>query len=77
VSVSPCPWVLVRALGPDLVKQRAEEGDRAAQFSVACSFIGDASGALGYHPAAGTSPSMDVGLHLALCTLQIPVAHQI
>ena len=63
--------LLFRALGAELVKQRAGEGDREAQWSLGCELMREAgTGVMG---AAGRSPKADVGL--ALRTAQFPVAH--
>jgi hypothetical protein len=67
------PLVLFRALGPEIVKKRAAEGDREAQFSEGYRLL-SAAGVAGMPPGVARSPQEDVGL--ALCTAQFPVAHQ-
>ena len=68
------PSALFRALGANIVKQRASAGDREAQFSQGFKLVSDADGAAGATAlgAAGKSLSADVGL--TLCTAH-PVAH--
>jgi len=63
------PGALIRALGGEIVRQRAAEGDREAQFSLG----------LGLLKAAGTfqgSPKAEVGLALRT-TGVFPVANKI
>ena len=67
------PWVLVRALGAGILKHRAGEGDREAQYSQGYSLMSDAGVPGTPLGAAGRSPKADVGL--ALCTALFPVAH--
>jgi hypothetical protein len=64
------PWVLLRALGAEIVRQRAREGDREAQWSRGHWLMCEAAG--GGHlnvgeriGAAGRSPKADVGLALS------------
>ena len=70
------PFVLTSEFGIQVVRQKADEGDRAAQYSAGCCILIDelagADGA-GLSGAAGRSPQVEVGL--ALCTF--PVAHQV
>jgi len=64
---------LFRALGPEMVKRRAAEGDMEAQFSLGYRLMAEAEGSaeapLG---TAATSPKSDVGLTPR--TAQFPVA---
>ena len=68
------PWLLLDALGDEIVKQRAGAGDREAQFSLGYQLVNDADSAAGatIMGAGGRSPSADVGF--ALCTAH-PVTH--
>jgi hypothetical protein len=69
------PDLLVRALGGELVKERAGEGDMEAQWSWGCRLLGELAGAAGtLSAAAGRSPQADVGF--ALCNARFPFAHQ-
>ena len=69
------PVVLVRALGAELVKQRAGAGDREAQFSLGYGLVTAADGAAGTKlGAGGRSPKAEAGL--ALGTARFPVSHQ-
>ena len=64
MSTWPAPWVLFRALGAEIVKQKADEGDRAAQYTHGCRLIREVAGADGasLSGAAGRSPQVEVGL---------------
>ena len=55
--------LLHQALGPDLLKQRATEGDPAAQYSQGHKLMGEAGMAAGERVlgAGGRSPKADVG----------------
>ena len=55
------------------MKQRADEGDRDAQYSQGCELMGAAGGYTGVMGAAGRSPKANVGLAL-YHTTQFPVA---
>ena len=69
--------VLLRALGADAVKQLAEEGNRAAQFSQGYKLMSEAESDAGFAGglgASGRSPKADVGLSLYIDTF--PAAHQ-
>ena len=64
ISAWPDPSALFHALGADVVKQKADEGDRAAQFSLGYCLIGevlcvDGAGLLG---AASRTTQVEVGL---------------
>jgi len=65
------PGILFRSLGANVVKQRAGEGDREAQWSLGGLLLmeadGDSGAPLG---TAGRSPKTDVGLHCALHSFQ-------
>jgi hypothetical protein len=71
---APDPAVLFRALGPEILKQRAAEGDREAQFTLGCRLVSEADGLAGPLGTAGRSQQADVGF--ALCTAHVPVAHK-
>ena len=60
------PRVLVRALGAEIVRQRAGAGDREAQWSQGYKLVREAGVPGTPLGAAGRSPKADVGLHLAL-----------
>jgi hypothetical protein len=65
------PYVLIRALGADVVKHRAGAGDRGAQYSQGYKLVREADGGAGPRlGAGGRSPKADVGF--ALCTAQFP-----
>ena len=65
------PWVLVRAVGAEIVRQRARAGDREAQFSQGYKLVSDADEGVGTMLGeGGRSPKADVGF--ALCTAQFP-----
>jgi len=69
------PYALFRAIGADIVKERARAGDREAQWSLGFQLTSEAIGAAGTPPgAASTSPHADVGF--ALRTGLFQVAHQ-
>ena len=57
------PFVLFNALGAEIVKQRAGEGDREAQRSLGYRLVSEADGGAGTPPlgTAGRSPKADVG----------------
>jgi len=76
ISAWPDPSALCEALGVVVVRQRAAEGDREAQFSLGYVLVDEADEDAGatHLGASGRSPKADVGL--ALCTAQFPVAHQ-
>jgi hypothetical protein len=64
--VSPCPTVLLVALGSEILKQKADAGDRAAQFSQGMRLmveagVFDAGGV----SATGRHPTAQVGWHVA------------
>jgi len=70
------PWVLVRALGDEIVKKRAGEGDRDAQWSLGYRLMSEADGGAAGTPlgTGGRSPTTDVGLtHF---TALFPNAHK-
>jgi TPR repeat protein len=58
------PYVLLRALDPQIVKQRAAAGDRDAQYSLGCVLVGEAGGVGVSLGAGGRSPKSDEGLAL-------------
>jgi hypothetical protein len=62
------PTVLFRAVGGELVKQRAGAGDREAQYSLGYRLVKEADRVAGATNlgAPGRSPILDVGF--ALCT---------
>ena len=70
----PDPSALIRALGAEVVKQRAAKGEGEAQFSQGCMLVSRADGNAGLPGASGRSPMADVGL--ALPTYVFRVAHQ-
>ena len=74
ISAWPDPSALLDALGDEVVKLRAGEGDREAQWSLGYSLMSEAGVAGTPLGAAGRSPKADVGM--ARCTAQSPVAHQ-
>jgi len=77
ISARPYPEVLFRALGTEIVKQKAGEGDREAQWSLGFWLVMEADGGAGMGTPLGTarrSPKADVGF--ALCTARFPVAHK-
>jgi len=55
------PGVLLETLGIDVLKRRAEAGDREAQFSWGCAVLSAANGGAGTM-GARRSPAADVGL---------------
>jgi hypothetical protein len=59
--------VLFRALGAEVVEQKARQGDMEAQFSQGCRLL--VSDGAGSSDAAGTSPKVEVGLARA-CTFR-------
>ena len=67
ISAWPNPSVLVEALGAEVVKQRAAEGEGEAQFSQGFMLVSEADGDVGLLlGVSGRSPMADVGF--ALCT---------
>ena len=70
------PWLLLDALGDEIVKQRAGASDREAQWSLGFQLVREADRAAGATNlgAAGRSPKADVGLHFA--PHSFPVSHQ-
>jgi len=59
------PWVLVRALGAEVVKRRAGEGERDAQFSLGYRLLLEEGGSTESAPSAGDrSTKAYVGLAL-------------
>ena len=80
----PDPSALFEALGTEVVKRKAGEGDREAQWSLGYRLVRDAAGGRLVREAAGgagmplgaggRSPKAEVGL--ALCTDSFPFAHQ-
>jgi hypothetical protein len=69
------PNLLARALGWNILKQRAGAGDREPQWSLGFQLLSAADGVAGTPlGAAGRSPEADVGL--ALYTAQFPVARK-
>ena len=59
------PLLLLRALGAEVVKQRAGEGDMEAQWSRGYRLVSEAEGAVGTPlGTAGRSPKADVGCAL-------------
>ena len=78
MSAWPYPSALFAALGPQVVKRKADAGDREAQFSLGYGLLNEADGDGGEGElkplgAGGRSPVADVGF--ALCAEQFPVAH--
>jgi len=55
---------LFRALGADVVKQTADAGDRAAQYSQGCGLMSEVTGSdgAGLSGPEGRSPQAEVGL---------------
>jgi hypothetical protein len=78
MSVRPDPWALFEAVDIEVVKQRAVEGDREAQFSHGYLLVMAAGGPAGDDiEEVGTvdrQPKLEVGL--ALGTARFPVDHQ-
>ena len=70
----PDPSALIRALGVEVVKQRAANGEGGAQFSLGYLLVREADGNVGFMGASGSSPVADVGL--ALSTYMFRVAHR-
>ena len=66
------PYVLIDAIGAEILKQKADEGDRAAQFSLGVKLMSEEAegGAVTLRDAAGKA---EVGL--ALCTDTTRHAH--
>jgi hypothetical protein len=66
----PGPSALLRALGAQVVEQKAIEGDMEAQFSQGGWMVNAVAGAggAGLSGAAGSSPQVEVGL--AVCTFR-------
>ena len=69
------PGVLLETLGIDVLKRRAEAGDREAQFSQGCLLMNEAGVPGTPLGAGGRSPKADVGF-VELCTDQFPVDHK-
>jgi hypothetical protein len=71
--------VLLEALGSEVVRQLAGEGNRTAQFSLGYKLMSEAefdAGATGGLGASGRSPKADVGLSMPLYIDTFPAAHQ-
>ena len=69
------PWLLLNALGVEILKLRVAEGDREAQWTQGCLLRVPAGGGAGMaQGASGRSTQADAGL--ARCTAQFPVAHK-
>ena len=63
ISAWPNPSALIEALGAEVVKQKAAQGDGEAQFSQGCLLVSRADGNVGdLLGASGRSPVADVGL---------------
>ena len=61
------PWLLLDALGDDVVKRMVRAGDREAQWSLGYQLVSEADGPTATNlGAGGRSPKADVGLHLHL-----------
>ena len=74
ISAWPYPSALFEALGAEVVKQRAANGEGEAQFTQGCMLVSRADGGDGSPlGSSGRSPQADVGLEL--CTALISVAH--
>jgi TPR repeat protein len=58
------PTVLLRALDPQMVKQRADAGDRDAQYSLGYALVGKAGGVGKPLSTGGRSPQSDEGVAL-------------
>jgi hypothetical protein len=73
------PYVLHGALGVEILKQRADAGDREAQWSLGFWLVADsdvAAGVMTTVGASGRSPKADVGFAVfALAPHSFPVAH--
>jgi len=68
------PSVLIREVGAEILKRRAGEGDREAQWSLGYRLVSEADGPAGIEPGAGgRSPKADVGV----CTLHRTVSRSI
>ena len=70
------PSVLFRAVGPEILKRRARDGDREAQWTLGMWSVREADGGAREGLALGTggrSPKAEAGL--ALRTARFPVAH--
>jgi len=76
MSAWPDPSALIRALGAEVVKQRAATGDGEAQFSQGCRLVSASDGNGSLKGASGRSPKADVGLALVTALQSFPVAHQ-
>ena len=70
----PDPSVLLRALGAEIVQQRAANGEGEAQFSQGCLLVSEADGNAGSFGLGGRSPLADVGF--ALSTYMSRIAHR-
>ena len=62
MSAWPESSVLYEALGVEVLKQRAANGEGEAQFSQGCFLVSRADGNAGSLGASGRSPLADVGL---------------
>jgi len=72
--------VLLEALGSEAVRQLADDGNRAAQFSQGYKLMSEAgidAGATGGLGASGRSPKADVGLSMSLYIDTFQAAHQV
>ena len=58
------PAALFQKLGPEIVRKRAFDGDREAQWSLGFQLVSAAGGHAGSLGAGGRSPMADVGLAL-------------
>ena len=74
ISAWPDPSALIRALGAEVVKQKAAKGEGEAQFSRGCMLVSEADGNAGLLGASGRSPMADVGL--VLSTYALRAAHR-
>ena len=76
ISAWPDPSALLRAVGTEVVKQRAAKGEGEAQFSQGCLLVNEADrgAGIGTLGGSGRSPQADVGLEHY--TAQFPVAHR-
>ena len=72
MSAWPNPSVLIRALGAEVVEQRAAKGEGEAQFTQGCRLVSEADGNADLLGASGNSLMADVGL--ALCTYVLRVS---
>ena len=70
ISAWPDPSALIRALGSEVVKQKAAKGEGEAQFSQGCRLVSRADGNTGLMGASGRSPMAEVGLALSPARFQ-------